>query len=456
MQVPLEMVAVPNLVALSSVVGRQLGIRPKKKDNWLVVPNLWGAVVARPGLLKSPAQDSGLRQVEILAAEATEEYRGRLAESLAEENLYKLKINEVKRRIKEALKKDMDAPVDSLQRKLVELEGERAAGRLTERRYKTNDPTVEKLGELMKENPNGLLLVRDELSGWMRSLEKEGREGDREFYLESWNGKGSYSVDRIGRGTIHIPALCSSIVGGIQPGKLEKYVAEALQGGWGDDGLLQRFQLLVYPEVNSDWTNVDREPDRRARGQASKVFRDLEKLVTAAPLSEEGIPALRFDSDAQEFFNNWRGQLETRLRSGEIDCLAFESHLEKYRSLMPALALLFELADNPEAESVGLDATRTASDFCAFLEQHARKVYAGAIRPDLQAAHTLAKRIKTGKVKDGTTIRDIYRNHWGFLNTPELVRAALDILEECGWIKTQTLKTKGRSTEILKLNPKLN
>ena len=200
-----------------------------------------------------------MRQIERLAADATEEYQEQLAEALAQEEVHKVQVKVLKGDIEKAIKKKVST--DQLRDELVELQKERAARKLRERRYKTNDPTVEKLGELMKENPNGLLLIRDELSGWMRSLEKEGREGDREFYLESWNGTNSYSVDRIARGTIHIPALCLSVVGGIQPGKLQKYVAEALQGSWGDDGLLQRFQLIVYPS----W----RGARCRLRGQTS-------------------------------------------------------------------------------------------------------------------------------------------------------------------------------------------
>src|SRR5438067_2294124 len=76
-----------------------------------------------------------------------------------------------------------------------------------ERRYWTQDSTVEKLGIRLQDNPRGLLIVRDELSGWLHGLEKQGREGDRQFYLEAWNGTGSFTVDRIERGTLHIPAL---------------------------------------------------------------------------------------------------------------------------------------------------------------------------------------------------------------------------------------------------------
>jgi uncharacterized protein DUF3987 len=59
------------------------------------------------------------------------------------------------------------------------------------RRYEVNDSTIQKLGELLAENPNGLLLVRDELSGFLRSLDDEEKAGDRQKYLEMWDGKGN-------------------------------------------------------------------------------------------------------------------------------------------------------------------------------------------------------------------------------------------------------------------------
>ena len=40
MQIPIDFVAAPVLVAMSSVMGRQVGIYPKQKDDWLVVPNI--------------------------------------------------------------------------------------------------------------------------------------------------------------------------------------------------------------------------------------------------------------------------------------------------------------------------------------------------------------------------------------------------------------------------------
>jgi hypothetical protein len=53
-------------------------------------------------------------------------------------------------------------------------------------------------------------VVRD-LAGWFATLDTKGRERERPFFLEAWNGDGSYTVDRIGRGTLHVEHLCISI-----------------------------------------------------------------------------------------------------------------------------------------------------------------------------------------------------------------------------------------------------
>ena len=56
LQCPPGFPAVGAMVSLAALVGRKVGIRPKRQDDWLVVPNLWGVIVGRPGVLKSPAQ----------------------------------------------------------------------------------------------------------------------------------------------------------------------------------------------------------------------------------------------------------------------------------------------------------------------------------------------------------------------------------------------------------------
>jgi len=299
------------------------------------------------------------------------------------------------------------------------------------RRYLVNDTTVEKLGELLNKNPRGLLLFRDELTGFLRTLERDGHESDRAFYLEAWNGTGRFRYDRIARGTIDIEAACVSILGSIQPGPLGHYLRAALDGGVGDDGLMQRFQLLVWLDVAPDWRNIDRWPDSEAKQTAYKVFERLKGLTSAeidahCDADLGGIPCMRFADDAQELFTEWRTELERRLRNEE-DHAAIQAHLAKYRSLVPSLALLIHLADGA-GNPVSLAAVERACGWADYLESHPRRVYSRGLVGDYVAAHALARKILTRQVPDGFTVREVYRHHWANLSTPEETSKAVNVL----------------------------
>ena len=345
---------------------------------------------------------------------------------------------------------------------LLELSRQLNETSVTERRYITQDATVEKLGELLQENPNGLLVLRDELAGWLRTLERPGREGEREFYLEAWNGTGDFTFDRIGRGTVHIDALTVAMLGAIQPGKLNKYLSEAIAGGGGADGLLQRFQLVVYPDKVGEYNHVDRYPDTTAKQKANAIFESLDTLDTAQlglDAQEGEIPALHFSDDAQELFDLWRTELETRLRSSDLDHKpAFASHIAKYRSLMPSLALIFHLvaiADGKASGPVSLEAAQLAAAWCEYLEAHALKLYAPEVSSHIKAAQLLAQKIEDDAIKDGATVRSIYNAGWEDLTDRAAVLSGLKVLEDCNWIRIEQPPTGGRPTQVVRLHPDL-
>ena len=271
-QIPLDFTAAPAIVALSSVIGRTIGLYPKQHDDWLCVPNLWGVVIGRPGVLKTPALTEALKPLRRLAMEAQEIHKenARLAEAKAV--VIQAQIDAAKNDAKSAARASDDNKLRMAEASIVKLTGDLEKSAVHEKRYIVNDGTVEKVGELLNENPRGLLLVRDELVGLLRSLDKQGHENDRAFYLEAWAGAGRFTYDRIGRGTIHIPALTLSVIGGMTPGKLQGYINGALTGGLDDDGLLQRFQLAVWPEQSLKWENIDRYPDKAAKKDAFEVF----------------------------------------------------------------------------------------------------------------------------------------------------------------------------------------
>jgi hypothetical protein len=327
-----------------------------------------------------------------------------------------------------------------------------------EHRYLTHDPTMEKLGELLRENPQGLLLVRDELSGWLASLDRKGREGERQFFLEAWNGTGSYSFDRIGRGTIHVPALCVSVLGGIQPTLIEPLLEQAVDQGAGADGLVQRFQLAVWPDESPPWHNADRLPNERARVVVEECCRAIDRL----PLGDSGaIPTVHFTEDAQELFDEWRSDLEQRLRTPAVQATpAFAGHLAKYRKLMPALALIYGALDAASAGQqihapVKTMAAQSAIALCKFFEAHARKLYSVELDPSALAAHALAKKLKSGALYDGMTVRDLQRADWSGLIDADAACKGLGLLEQLGWIRLERRETGGRPSDVVQVNPAL-
>jgi hypothetical protein len=225
LQVPLEMVATPAMVAFSSLIGPRCGIYPKRKDtDWIVIPNLWGALVAPPGSLKSPVLKEVLKPIDKLEAAATERHEREVGDWRVKAQTLEMKIKVGEKALTESVaSKPGCTSVDQAERNLAQLRAELEEGSPTLQRYMANDATIEKLGELLKENPEGLLIYRDELYGLLMGMEKQGRECERAFYLEAWNGDSGFTFDRIERGTVSIKSLCLSILGGIQPDRLGNY-----------------------------------------------------------------------------------------------------------------------------------------------------------------------------------------------------------------------------------------
>jgi len=453
MQVPQDFTAIPLIVAAGVIIGTRCGIAPKAEDHWLVVPNLWGALVGRPGLMKSPALEEALKPLKHMERQAREEYRAKLEEFQAEIEIYKAEKVRMSKELRQG-KTQCDQ-----KRKLLALEEPEKPAFL---RYLTNDTTAEKLLEVLKDNPRGVMVVRDELIGLLLGWEKPGREGERSFFLEGWNGTGSYSVDRIGRGSLHAERVCLSLLGTTQPDRLLKYLNETIWGG--NDGLVQRFQLAVYPDELKIWRRVDRSPNKQAQRRVYETLKALDELLRDGLNAEpnDGIPCLRFDRKGQEIFNFWWEELETvRLRDSD-ESPAILEHLSKYRSLMPSLALICHLIDYADGMTTSLEVSAQSAHkavmICSYLESHARRIY-GLIdfRNDGRVAR-LAKAIEHGKLANLFTARDVYRLNLSSLNTREAAQVAIDELVELGWL--QPVRTKaafGQKEKVEYLiNPKIS
>lgn len=437
MQCPPDFVAVPLLVAAASLVARHVGVRPQRRTDWQPSGNLWALIVGRPGRMKSPAMSRALAPIYRLEKAGADAFKDRAALYEAEALAAKLRTDVNIAAAKAALKKDSGASVADL---LQEADREDMP---TRRRYVVADATYEKLGEVLAENPAGVLSVRDEMRGLFLHLGREDNAQALGFYLQAWSG-GSYTFDRIQRGTVTIEDLRLSMIGGIQPGPLSDLMLQARRGA-ADVGMVERF-LIAWPDLPSDWREVDRDPDSEAKRRVWDAFERLDTITpngleAEADPSGHGLPFLRLDEDAREAFSEWRHELERSMRNVEAEGL--EGALSKFKHHVPALALALHVIDGGTGP-VTLQATLRALTLAEYFESHARRLHGSGRRVTVRCAAAILAKVKAGALPATFTARDVYRNDWSGMTDPKAVAEALDMLAAYRWLVEATTETGGR------------
>ena len=438
LQVPLDFLGAALIVSFGSVTGRRARIAPKRHDDWEECGNLWGGIIASPGSMKTPSIKRVLKILHRLEEEAAQQFREATAQ-------YERELEGYEER-KQAWKRQSGARANQVEDPGAFAEPEPQEPTCV--RFVVNDATLPMLQQILAQNLAGLLLFRDELAGFFGMLDSKGRESERPFYLESWSGDQPFTLDRITRGTIRASRICLSLFGGIQPVVLRHYLVGAIFGGDGDDGLAQRLQVLVYPDMPEDWENIDREPNREAEEHATNVFR----FVAAA---QPEVFLARFDHEAQRFFDDWRATLERRLRREPMPSY-LQAHFAKYRGLMPRIALLCHLADSGFSPEVPLHQAQRAARWCTYLETHARRVYAEGSPRSMAAV--VGEKLRQGALGVRFTLREVRKKGWAGLDNPVLLRAIFGELEEAGWIRkepNQPSERGGRPAEAYIVNPRV-
>ena len=233
-------------------------------------------------------------------------------------------------------------------------------------RVKIDDATVEAAQEILRDSPNGVMYLRDELSGFFGSMDKytgaRSAAGDRGFWLQAYNGD-TYTFDRINRGSGHIEHLSVSVLGGIQPDAMRKLTEDTV-----DDGLIQRISpiMLRRGEVGRD------EP-------MSAATTHYEMLVERLHHTPQPLDPVVLDDAAREV----RQELERKHHElGELELVnkKLGAHIGKYDGTFARLCLLWHCIENtgtatPPPRIAGACARRVADFMSCFLLPHAAAFY---------------------------------------------------------------------------------
>lgn len=217
---------VPLFAGLAAVCGVvDARIRLELMPGFKVPPVLWLMTIGDPADKKSPGSRPMLETLRDIEIEDLPRYKQELLEWEAKEIVYAA--------AKKTMLEFAGSPEFLLGEPLPsvpDLPSPPVAVRIT-----VNDITSQKLIRHASDRPRGLLCHLDEMASWCRKLTDKMSGEDRSAWTISYESE-SYTMDRVGSGSIHCENLAVAIYGNIQPRVFREHMHALSQ-----DGLLQRF-----------------------------------------------------------------------------------------------------------------------------------------------------------------------------------------------------------------------
>ncbi len=401
-------ILLPLLAVLASAIGNACRLR--LKHGWSVPPIIWTATIGESGSAKSPGWSLAMQPVREIEHVLACTYQTTHADT-------------------------DDAPL--------------------EERWSVTDSTVEALAALLADNPRGLLLSRDELSGWFASFDqyrKAKTSSDAAHWLSMYNGQPMRVDRKTGEPrTLSVASAAVSVCGTIQPGVLHRAVGAEHR----ENGMLARLLLAWPPRKVKRWTDAGISPD-----DVGAVRDVLERLRRFEPrLDRYGEPApvvLKLTDDAKQLFREFYDENAEILASATGDYAAAVSKLEE----LPArLALILQLTrwaadDDVDNELVDADSMSAAIAMTVWFRHESRRVYGLlASSAEDRQRNELVDWIRG---RGGScTVRELQNGKREFSSRVAIAEAALQSLIDSGfgcWEPVPSGPNGGQPTRLFVLN----
>ncbi|MEM8971056.1 MAG: DUF3987 domain-containing protein [Pseudomonadota bacterium] len=443
---PPDYVATSLLSASASLIGSSRRVSPW--EGWSEPCIIWGGLIGNPSSGKSPALEVPIGLLRAIEEEKGHGYKDDVRQWEANAEAASIREEGWKNAVKNATVNENPPPPKP--------EEADAGERPVRPRLVLSDATVEAAAKIHERQPKGLILVRDELAGWLGSMDRYGGDGrDRAFYIEAYGGR-PFVVDRAKNPEpIVIPNLSISLLGGIQPDRLASGILNT-----DDDGLAARL-MMVWPNPVL--------PDRPKRIidqiGAINAFRRLATLEMATDTNGKPAPVIvRLTDSAADMFNEW--QKESAQSESQFSGMLL-SFLGKTKGLALRLALVLEhlywVGDRPAADPPLQVSSATMAHALTFVEDYVKpmavRVYGDAGAPvPVQHAMRIARYIVEHR-PNTINLRDL-RSKVGVtaLKNAKFMTAAIDVLEDHDWIAPafdREGKARGRRRKDYAVNPRL-
>lgn len=399
-------IILPTLSALASAIGstRRVRVNP----TWWEPSNIWTGHVGPPGTLKSPAFEAALFAINERQEENMDQFREQMEAFKIEGELFA-------QRLKDWKKGGCTGP------RPIE------PGKPIPERLRIDDVTVEAVGTRLAENPRGLILASDELSGFFGGLNRYNKNATD---LPHWNklfGGRTMIVDRKTGDDrlVYVPNACVSICGGIQP--------EALKRGIGEEhietGLASRF-LFTYPPDNSTGWGGD-DPSEENIEAVRDVFKTLWKLSKEDVNGKARPRELSLTDGAMTMLEGFSKELNSERKNQRK---ALQYVWAKMRGYAVRLSLIIQLVRVPGAAEIDEASLEAAITMVRWFARESRRVY------DMlwweESEETLERRKLLAWIEGrggSVTARDLQRGLARYKGSAECAEGGLNELVQSGY-----------------------
>lgn len=423
-------VALPCLSALAAAVGNSRNIQ--LKTSWTEPCIVWSAIVAPPGAVKTPAIRVATEPLWDIQAHARQQ------------------VPRSTTRTKRGRDKDhglflvKTAPDD-----LENLPG-MASAISPGTQYIMSDVSIAKLATTLEANPRGLLVVSDELAGWVENINK--RMGGSHWL--SIHSAQPLSLDRANCDRVFVPRATVSLCGGIQPRVLKRVL---LSDRHRESGLSARF-LLSYPD-----TKTPRWSDQRLPVELKARYAGLfERLFQLHPLTSPSDPfepqTVRLEPSARQLFAEFYDA--SAREQDELENEDLQATWPKLRGYAGRLALLLLLARWAEGQDpdpptvIGETTMQAAIALVRWFGEEAKRVYAQCREVVHRPRDDVGDIVALIQAHEGKiTANDLRRARRG-INTGDAAEEILQQLVDIGlgsWTYQTPSPKGGRPTRVFRL-----
>ena len=289
-------------LAILSAIGTAIGGNTvvRMKQNWNVSANLWSILVGTPTEAKTHAQKYPFKMFMNEAKILNNDYDEQLKKY--NQDLAGFKKNKDKT---DALKKPI------------------------KKKNIVKDITIEKLAIVLKDNPNGVVSLQDEMTGFFNKLTVYDTN-NKPDYLELWS-RNFIDTDRVNRESVDVFDPYVLIIGNIQNKSLIKLLRND------EDGFFERW-LFALPEkkefLPTTIHDVDLNLYKQLNGLIWKIYSNRQSKMTF----------LNFSEDYKIQYNDWKNKV--KLDAFNTNQGTKESIIGKLTEYVLRFSLIFYKLDN--------------------------------------------------------------------------------------------------------------